>query len=924
MRDLRQWVRDRVAPLELPPEREQKIVDEWSAQLEEIYDALRADGRSEHEAWLELQRQLPDWRTVGDELLHKLPEPTLQRNDRRAHRLASWQRAGRRRVAEGLARTTLGDVRAALKWNAKNGGFLAAVILTLAICLGANAAVFAVVDAVLLRPLAVPEPERIVGLGDVYPTVTPDDILSNDVPSYFDRLDALSTLESQGMFAFWFDTLTIDGTPQELRGVRATPSLFRVLRTAPALGRTFTDSEGEPGSELKIILSHSLWQQLYAGDPAVIGRSLRLAWTGQQYTIVGIMPRDFIFFDQGFPGHAGDTRAVQFWIPMAFTAAQKSEAARTRYGFFHLGLLRAGATVEQLQAQLDALLATNVRRFPQFQFAELGVYSLAIPLQDAFTRRVKRPLYILWCGAAFVLLIGVFNIAHLALARAHARRRELATRFALGASRGRVVRQLVSEAMVPAALSGVASLAVAAAMLEGLTLTGLEDLPNAAGIALNATTAAFVAMVSIAVGLLIGLVPATTVGAVSVNHILVENSRTGTAGRASRFFRRSMIVSQVALSVMLLFAATLLLTSFRHLLSLDSGFRPTGVVTATIFPPPSRYPDARAFSALQDRVLEQLRTLPGAQAVGMTSNIALSGYESPSTVSTTQSPAADEPTIVPSVVSVTPGYFNAMSTPVLRGRDFNDNDRVNSIRVAIVDQQLGSRLWPNDDPIGKPIYRGDVGPFTVVGVVRNVRLAELTNSDSIGTAYFPHTQAPSLGRLRWIAIRSAADSGAVVRGMRSALLQIDADLPISDVQTMDERMGRMLVSERLTKNLATMFAVVALSLSVLGIYAVLASVVTRRTREIGIRMALGSSVRGVFQMVLSEGAALIGIGVLFGVAGALGAAGALSGLVFGVQTTDLRLIAAVAVVTSSVALLACLVPARRAARINPVDVLSET
>jgi putative ABC transport system permease protein len=922
MRDLRRFVREQLAPLALPPEREQKIVDEWAAQLDEVYEELCADGRSPEDAWRALEGQLPDWQALGHDL-EPLPKP--RRADvQRPLRWPLRQWATALGVArEALTRGAFADLRAALRLSGKNRTFTAAVVFTLAVCLGANAAIFAVVDAVLLKPLPVPAPDRIVGLGDVYPTVTPNDILANDVPSYFDRLVSLTTLEAQGMFAFWFDTFTVDGTPQELRGVRATPSVFRVLGVPPALGRTFTDAEGEVGAELKIVLSHSLWQQLFGGDPGVIGKSVRLAWTGQQYTVVGVMPREFSFFDRGFPGHAGESRTVQFWLPLAFTPEQRSDAARTRYGFFHLGRLRADATLEQLQAELDALTTANVARYPQFRFAELGVYSLATPLQDAFTRRIRQPLYILWAGAAFVLLIGIFNLINLTLARANARRRELATRLALGASRVKLGRQLVTEGLIPACLGGLGGLIVGEAILRGLALSGINELPNASGIELNAETVFIITSVSWMVGGLLGLVPMLTTARGSVNQVLAENSRSGTGGRGTRFFRRTMVVTQVALSVVLLFAATLLVASFRHLVSLDAGFVPSGVVTATIFPPPSRYPNAQALAQLQDDVLEQLRTAPGVQAVGMTSNIALSGYESPSTVSTAEQPASDEPTIVPSVIAVTPGYFEAMSTPVVRGRNFLDSDRAHTLRVAIVDEQLANRLWPATDPIGKRIYRGDSGPFTIVGVVRNVKLAGLVGAASIGTAYFPHTQAPSLGRLRWIAIKSSVDRAAIMRTLRAKLLEIDRDLPLADIQTMDERTARTLVSERLATNLASMFAAVALALSVVGIYAVLASVVARRTREIGIRMALGSTVSRVFRMVLSEGVGLIVAGVVVGVAGALATARALDGFVFGVVATDARVLATVAIITSAAALAACLAPARRAARINPVDVLSD-
>jgi predicted permease len=903
MRDFKAFVRQHVAPLALPPHREQKIVDEWAAELEDIYEALRADGLSDHEAWLRMQRQIPDWKEL-DVAPVPIEVATL-----------------RQKLTAGFVR----DLRASVRLLVKDPGFSAAVVLTLAICLGANAAIFTVVHAVLLRPMPVPEPDRIVGIGDVYPTITPNDILSNDVPSYFDRRDALTMLEEQGMFSYWFDTLAIDGMPQEVRGMRATPSLFRVLRVSPALGRTFTEAEGEPGEEQKIVLSDSLWQRLYGGDPGVVGQSLRLGWTGKVYTIVGVMPRGFSFFDRGSDGHDAAAKEVQFWIPLAFTPEQKSDSARTRYGFFHIGRLRAGASIRQVQAQLDALHAANVKRFPQFRFAELGMYTAATPLQEAMTRRVRRTLYLLWAGAGFVLLIGTINIANLSLARASARRRELATRLALGAARFQLARQLIVEATVPATLGGVAGVAVGAAIIRALALTGLDNLPNAANVRMDAATVAFVTSVAVGVGLLIGLVSATMAGAASINQVLGDGSRFGTSGRAAQLFRRALVVTQVALSVVLLIAATLLFTSFRHLVGLDAGFTATGVVTATIFPPPSRYPSPQSYVTLLDRILERVRAVPGIQASGITSNIPLSGFESPATVSAAGRAAPDGAAVIPSIVVVTPGYFEAMATPLLSGRYFAESDQESSTRVAIVDQRLAQRLWPGENPIGKGIFRGSFGPSTVVGVVREVRLEGLTGSiESIGTAYFPHRQAPPVGRLRWIAVKSAADPAAVVRSLRSTLREIDPDLPLSDVQTMNARTAQSLASQRLAMNLATMFALVALLLSMLGIYGVLANLVARRSREIGIRMALGSTVRAIAYLVLTEGVALIAAGLVLGLAGAVAVSHTLKTLVFGVQPTNPLLLGTVAFATGCVALLACIAPARRATRVDPIEVLSES
>jgi putative ABC transport system permease protein len=922
MRDFRGFVHEHLSSLALPRRRELTIVEELAAQLEDSYESLIANGLSDEEAWNELQRRMPDWKTLGDELLEAEPVIVRLAQPERGpfagatkRTLVSWLRS---LLAMGLAR----DLQTSVRLLIKHRGFTATTILTLAICLGANAAVFTVVYSVLLRPLPVPDSDRIVAMGDVYPTITPNDILSNTAPSYFDRLKAITTLEEQAMFALWFDTLAIDGISEEIRGMRATPSLFRVLQVDPALGRAFTDDEGKIGAEQKIILSDGLWQRLYGGDPTAIGRDLRLGWTGQRYTIVGVMPRGFSFFDLGNDGHArasGDE--VQFWIPLAFTPAQRSDDARTRYGFFHIGRLRPDATIEQVKAQIDALNAANFERFPQFGLAKLGMYTAVTPLQGALTRGIRRTLYLLWGAAAFVLLIGALNIANLSLARASVRARELATRLALGAGRFRVTRQLILEGVLLAGVGGLASLGVGIWILRMLVFSGLANMPNAASVQMDWTAVGFILLVSVLVGVSIGLVPATTVDGLNLNRVLAEGSRLGTDGRATRLFRRGLVVAQVACSVVLLMGAGLMLTSFRNLLAVDAGFDAQRVTTATIFPPPSRYKDQRAVVALSNRVLESIRDIPGVQAAGITSNIALSGRTSPATVSPTDYDPG-EALVLPSVVTVTPGYFEAMGTPLARGRYFADSDQEHALRVAIVDERLATRLWPNENPIGKGLRRGDSERYTVVGVVRDVRFESLAGqTDAVGTAYFPHTQAPPLGRLRWIAVKTAADSTVVMRALRSAVMEVDPDLPLSDVQTMTERTLRSVVPQKLAMGLASMFGAVALFLSVLGLYGVLAYVVAQKTREIGIRIALGSTPRGIFQLFFKEGLTLVTGGLMLGLLCALAMGRALEGQVFGVTPTDPFVLGTVAVSTGIVALLACVSPAYRATRVDPLNVL---
>jgi predicted permease len=701
------------------------------------------------------------------------------------------------------------------------------------------------------------------------------------------------------------------------------------MQVPPALGRVFTDDEGEIGADRKVILSHGLWQRLFGGDPAVIGKDLRLGWTGERYTIVGVMPRGVSFFDPGYDGHArtpGDV--VQFWIPLAFSAAQRAGTPdeRTRYGLFHVGRLRQGATIEQVRSQIDALNARTAERFPDLAFAELGMHTVVTPLQAALTRGLRSTLYLLWGGAGFVLLIGALNIANLALARSSVRARELATRLALGAGRLLVARQLIVEGVLLAGVGGLAGVGVGFWILRTLVSTDIENLPNGASIRMDWIVVAFVGAVSVLVGVLIGLVPSASMGRLNITQVLADGSRLGTGGRASRLFRRSLVVTQVALSVVLLIGAGLLLTSFRNLLAVDAGFNAERVATATIFPPPSRYPNQRALTALSDRILESIRGIPGVEAAGITSNIALSGRTSVSTVSAADRPPQQGDELVfPSVVSVTPGYFEAMSTPIVRGRFFTEADRDTTLPVAIVDERLAERFWPGEDPVGKGLHRGTSARYTVVGVVRDVRFESLAGpAESVGAAYFPHAQAPaSIGRLRWIAIKTASGSPAVMRAVRSAMMSIDRDLPLADIQTMSERTWRSLIAQKLAVGLAGTFGVVALFLSMLGIYGVLAYVVARRTREIGIRIALGSTRRGIFQLVFREGLTLVAAGLVLGLLGALAVGRVLEGQVFGVRPTDPLVLGTVALATGVIALLACVSPAHRATRVDPVNVLSQ-
>jgi predicted permease len=904
MPDLNALVRAHLAPLALPRRQEAKIVEELTAQLEECLDALRAAGLSDAEAWQEVQRQLPDWNGIREALLET--EPVLLRHET----VRRWRSRLGDRMTVGLA----GDLRAAIRLMVKARGFTAATTAILALAVGANLAIGTMVYEVLLHPLPMPDSDRVVVMGDVYPTITPDDILSSTAPSYVDRLQAVTALESQALMSGWTDTVAIGGAATEIRGMRATASLFAVTGVQPALGRAFTEGDAVPGADRKLILSDGLWRRLYGSDPGVIGRELRLGWTGELYTIVGVMPRQFWFLDP----------RIEFWMPLVLTAAQTGDGARTSYSYYHVGRLGADASIAQVRAQIETLNAATIKRFPQFRLAELGMHTAVTPIQQALTRDVRPMLYVLAGGAAFLLLIGAINIAGLTLARIVSRTPELSTRLALGAGRARLVRQLVVEGVLLAALGGIAGIAAGVSLLPVLVSATADRIPNAASIAVEWPLVAATLVIALLVGLLIAAVPATAFLGRGTAHALTHAVRRATASPRVRFARRALVVAQVAASVVLLIGAGLLVASIRNLLAVEAGFMADRVLTATIFPPFSRYPDPAAVVTLSNRVLDAIRAVPGVRSAGVTSNIALSGRASPATVQPAGAPPPPgEAAVLPSVVSITPDYFETMATPIVRGRPFSPRDTSEAPLVAIVDQRLAARFWPGENPIGKTIVRGGAGPYTVVGVAGDVRYASLSGlSEPVGAAYFPHTQF-SFGRLRFLAVKTTDAPAGVLRGIRAAVSSIDPDLPLGSVQTMEERTARSIMPQRLAAGLTGMFGIVALVLSLLGLYAVLAHIVAQRTREIGIRLALGSTVRQVFQLVFREGMALVAAGLALGALGAAAFGRTLEGLVFAVQPSDPVVLAVVLLASGAIALVACASPAYRAAHIEPVHALSE-
>jgi predicted permease len=817
----------------------------------------------------------------------------------------------------------LQDVRYAVRVLLKDRAFTLTTLLTLTLCIGANAAIFAVVNSVILRPLPVPGADRLVLLYNSYPRAGVIRA-STGVPDYYDRLRETDVFEELALYQQRGVTVGGQGSVERLSALAARPSLFRMLRATPARGRIFTDEEAEPGTERKVVLSYGLSQRLYGGGDAALGKDLRI--NGLPYHIVGVMPQDFYFVDPD----------VELWIPLAFTPEQRSDDERHNNSWTMVGRLKPGASISQAQQQIDALNARNLDRFPDLKaiLVNAGFHTIVTPLQQDLVREVRRSLYLLWGGVLLVLAIGAVNITNLVLIRSTARSRELATRHALGAGMPRLTRQLLTETLLLTLIGGLTGVALGYLTLNLLSGLGIESIPRSAEIRIDGTVLAFTFGLALAVGLLVGLVPVLNLRRANLSQAFREEGRSGTSGTGARALRRLLVASQVGFAFMLLIGAGLLLASFQRVLAVDPGFEASRLLTARVSPPGTRYADESQLMALCDRLLGAIRGLPGVEHAGATSVIPFGGDTTDSVIlAEGYEMAPGESLISPYRISATPGYLEALRVPLKSGRLFTASDTTTSPRVVIVDEALARKFWPGQDPIGRRMYRPNnpddllkPGPntqwITVVGVVGEARLAGLVNSDTrVGAYYFPASQ--DMFRTMSLAVRTAGDPLAVTNSVRQALASIDPELPLYSVRTMEDRINESLTDRRTPMLLAGMFAVVALFLAAMGLYGVLAYQVAQRRKEIGIRMALGSEPSGIFALVLREGVWLLAVGLIAGLGGAFLISRAMESQLYEVSTMDPIVLTSVAAVLAVVAIIACAVPARRASRIDPNVALAE-
>jgi predicted permease len=805
----------------------------------------------------------------------------------------------------------LQDIKFGLKMLRKEKGFTVAALLTLALCIGANAAVFSLLDAVVLKTLPFPEADRLVMLYNIYPGAGVSDRGGNAVPDYLDRQKMTDVFEEVALVGMSGYDMGSGGVTHRIEGQYVTPSYFRVLKTKPILGRIFNDDEAVRGKEQVAILSESLWAESFGRSPDVLNRDIRLS--GVPYTIVGVMPDDYNAISRG----------RKLWVPFVFTPEQTSDDARHTDSWAMIAALKPGATVEYASERVAALNEENLNRFPKYKaMLENSKFQTRVVLiKNQMVRGIKEVLYLLQIAVLGVLLIGCVNLANLMLVRTSARLKELAVRFSLGAGRWRLCRLLLTESITISVLGGVLAIGVAFEGVQLLTALGADELPRGANMQIDGSVLVFIMAVTVLTGLACGCVPLLYLFKRDLNEIFRGNERSGTAGRHALSLRTTLVVTQVSGAFVLLIVSGLLTVSFMRLLTVKPGFTPESVATGKFSLPKNRYPEAPERQSLVTSLLEKVRSTPGVKHSGVTTYLPFSGSKNATSMAIEgQVLGPDELPPVPGWNTIDSGYLQAMGIPLLAGRNFLESDGPDSTKVALVDQFMARKYWPNGDPIGARIHETDSKDmYTIVGIVGSVKTSDLAEENPVGQVYFhyPQTAPDNLH----VVLRGEVAQIPLTDSLRRALSQADPELALFDVKTMPERIEESLLDRKSLVVLCVIFAVLALLLSAVGIYGVLAYNVTQRTREIGIRMALGAEARDVLRMVLGQGVKVTGIGLVIGAVGAFFLTRAMSALLYEVTPHDPLVFMTTGALLAAVAFVASLVPSLRAVWIQPSEAL---
>jgi len=798
------------------------------------------------------------------------------------------------------------DIRFGLRMLARNPGFTTVAVLTLALGIGANTAIFSVVNAVLLKPLPYADPDRLAVIWVTEPSA-PGGLFPDTGPDFRDWKAMNHSFEGMSAITIAGATLTGSGEPRQLRGLTVSPNTFQLLGAQPQLGRSFAPDEGPTGHNHVVILSYGLWQSAFGGQKNIVGSKVTL--DGEGYDVVGVMPKDL-----RFPSLWG--RNPQFWTPITMDAP-KWKTQRMNHWFWVLARMKKGVTLKQAAAEMVTISAQLAQQYPQ---TNTGVSARVKSLHEQLTGDVSEVLWVLFAAVGFLLLIACANVANLLLTKSVGRQREIAIRLAVGAGARRLVRQLLTESVVLFLLGGVAGLAVGMAALRLLLRAAPTGyIPEVISVHLDSRVFGFTFLVAFVTGTLAGLIPALHATRVSFSEMLKES---GSAVAASHGLARGLLtVGEIAIALVMLVGAGLATRSLVRLLGVQLGFDPRQVVAGRISLPDSRYPKEPQQKAFFRNLLDRVQALPGVVSAGAASELPLEGGSNGAVVIEGQ-PAPKDIWSSPLVESctVTPNYFRTMRIPLLGGRDVAETDTPEAPLVAVINETMAHRFWPHQDAVGKRFKQNypDSKWITVIGVVGDVREFGLAEP-AIPEAYYPESQSTSSELV--LVVRTASDPQAQVAAIRNAVHGLDKGLPWYGVQTLSEMVSDSSREKRFVALLLALFAAVALALASVGIYGVVSYSVSQRTREIGIRMAFGAEVRNVLGMVLREGLRLVIAGVAVGLLGAWALSRYLTSILYAVRATDLATYILAALLMTAVALVAALVPARRATKVDPMVAL---
>ena len=815
----------------------------------------------------------------------------------------------------------LNDIRYGLRQLWKHPAFTIIAVLTLALGIGANTAIFSVVNAVLLKPLPFPEPDQLVAFGSTdtrQKSLT--DLNSLSYPDFFDYRDQNRTLAGAAVYRDLSFALTSDEGAVSLRGVKVSVDFFDVIGIKPKMGRAFAREDeqagGGPGG-FKVIITHEFWKKHFAGDPNVLGKTITL--DRRQYTVIGVMPAGFQFPIQTDPLELYVTIAEDAGTADGSTPQTKQ---RGSHSLEAVARMKPGVTIDQVQSDLAAIAAALEKQFPESN-THFGV--LTKPLREDMIGDVRTALYILFGAVVCVLLIANANVANLLLARASARGKEIALRAAMGASRTRIIRQLLTESVLLSVLGGLFGLLIAQWGTEALVKTVPQNIPRISTIHLDATVLAFTMLISLATGVIFGLVPAWQASHVDLNSSLKSGSRTGGGGENKGRVRNALIMAEVALALILLISAGLLIQSFARLGRVPPGLRTERLLTARVAVPEAAYPKNENVIQFFDQYLGRVRSLPGVESASTIVPLPLSGSNMVTTFDVEEAPLPEGQRQAAPVRIIATDYFKTMGIPVRQGRVFDDRDRFESMPVVIVNERFVQKFFPGKNVIGKRIMPGFAADESgekmreIVGVVGNVKHLSLKNDDS-PEMYLPRSQMP-FSIMSLVIRTSVSNPNALTSSLRKELTALDATIPLTSIRVFDEYVTRSLARSRFNTLLLSIFAGTALLLTAIGIYGVMAYSVSQRTSEIGIRIALGAGKNSIFRLIVGQAMTLVGISLVIGVAGAFAATRLLNSLLFGVGASDPVTFAAIVLLVSGVAFIAAWLPARRATRVDPIIAL---